>query len=184
MINLRAAGLSRCMIFFCVLALLACTDSPVGSPDDPDPGPSQLRHGVLSFRVSHNVDEANCIEEWTCFLETNQESDIQQWLARVREDSDLAVLHWNRPIPYTAFATDPPEGPGRVAFYDDRLAPVLVNWIDAFAEHFDQMPRGYLAVSGLNSRRNRPAPSFTGEQEGAPITNTSVPPSRRKQLSK
>ncbi|PSQ96911.1 MAG: hypothetical protein BRD55_04520 [Bacteroidetes bacterium SW_9_63_38] len=37
------------------------------------------------------------------------------------------------------------------------------------------MPRGYLAVSGLNSRRPRPAPSYTGAQEGAPITNATCP---------
>jgi len=49
---------------------------------------------------------------------------ISAELRRVRHDSDLAVLHWNRPIPYAPFAANPPEGRGRVAFYDERLAPV------------------------------------------------------------
>ncbi len=177
----KSALLTPLLVAF--FALAACggggstgeSQSSGRGSDAADREPLQTRYGVLSFRVSHNVQDASCLEEGDCFYETNQEAGIQDWLWRVRQDSDLAVLHWNRPIPYATFAVDPPEGMDRVAFYDERLAPLLVNWVDAFADHFEQMPRGYLAVSGLNSRRTRPAPSFTGEQEGTPITSSSCP---------
>lgn len=162
-------------ILLCLCVLLPACDSSGGQPDDSENNPQQPRYGVLSFRVSHNVDDADCLDEGNCFFETNQEDDVEQWLQRVRDDSDLAVLHWNRPIPYHTFSVDPPEGTSRLDFYEDRLPPVLLNWLDAFATHFEKMPRGYLAVSALNSRRNRPGPSFTGETDGAPVTTATCP---------
>ena len=176
MIDHHTEILVRGMLLSCLLLLPACGDSTVGSQtNNSNPEAAPPRYGVLSFRVSHNLEDASCLSSGTCFVETNEDTGVRPWLSDVRQDSDLAVLHWNRPIPYPAFAADPPDGTPRPAFYDDRLSPALLDWINAFADHFDQMPRGYLAVSGLNSRRNRPAPSYTGEQEGAPLTSTRCP---------
>ncbi len=169
------AVLLRWCIFLCLCASLSGCDLTEGQADDSQGEPRQPRHGVLSFRVSHNVDDAGCLDDGNCFFETNQEQDIEQWLRRVRGDSDLAVLHWNRPIPYHTFSVDLPEGTSRIDFYEERLSSSLVDWLEAFATHFEQMPRGYLAVSALNSRRTRPGPSFTGETDGAPVTDATCP---------
>lgn len=111
--------------------------------------------GMLQFRVRHNLASSGCLVTQSCYMETEDESDTAAWLAQIRAASTMAVLHWDRSIPWLVFAEEPSAGADPVAFYDARLDADILAWIDAFAAHFEQMPVGYLAVSVLSGARNQ-----------------------------
>lgn len=83
-----------------------------------------------------------------------EETDTQAWLNELASLSNMAVLHWDRPIPWLAFDENPPQGVSRIDFYDGRIDESLRNWFDAFVVHFQRLPQSYLAVSLLNGERD------------------------------
>jgi hypothetical protein len=128
-----------------------------GSGDDGDDGDKTtdpgLRMGLLQFRVKHNLQDDTCLPD-DCHLTLEEEADIAVWLDKLASNSNMAVLHWDRAIPWLVFDDNPPQGTSRADFYDERIDPALRSWINAFADHFERMASGYLAVSILNGQRN------------------------------
>lgn len=114
--------------------------------------------GVLQFHVVHNLDDQGCLQRDDCNLSIEEEDRIEAWLDEIAAVSNLAVLHWDRTVPWLVFDPLPPDGVSRVTFYDERLDPALRAWVDAFADHFASMPRRYLAVTPLNGERNGLSP--------------------------
>ncbi len=114
-----------------------------------------LAMGLLQFDVTHNLEDDTCLSRGDCDLTLENETNTQEFLARVRAESNMAVLHWDRPIPWLVFDRDPPADGDVVAFYDGLLDARLKAWLDSFVEHFGLMDRRYLAVSMLNSSRSR-----------------------------
>lgn len=131
-------------------------DARLDSGDDASAPPPATRHGFLQFRVRHNLQDPSC--DPNCRLELEDRADAAGFLARIRRHSDLAVLHWDDPIPWLAFAEDPPAGQDPVVFFDARLDAEQKGWIDAFADHFSAVDAGYLAVSILSGARDRYQP--------------------------
>lgn len=84
----------------------------------------------------------------------------------------MAVLHWDRAIPWLAFDENPPQGVSRTDFYDGRIDNAMRSWIDAFADHFRRMASGYLAVSILDGQRTGLQPyRLDGNQTVADLTS-------------
>lgn len=132
--------------------------------------PARPYMGILQFNNDHNLADDSCIAANNCYFNTEiKDRNVADWLSSIRADSSMAVLHWDYPVPYLAFDADPPGGQDRVAFYDQRLDADLLKWIDAFAAHFAAMDRGYLAVSCLSGRRDRPAEYFVAPGENEPV---------------
>jgi hypothetical protein len=111
--------------------------------------------GILQFRIRHNLHDDSCLARSDCYFSTEEEDDTAWWLAEIAADSNLAVLHWDRAVPWLAFDEDPPPGTSRTEFFDARIDARLRSWIDAFAAHFASLPYGYLAVTPLHGERNR-----------------------------
>lgn len=128
--------------------------------------------GLLQFNVAHNLETQDCLAAQSCALHFEDFDDTAAWLARVRSYSDLAVLHWDRAIPWPIFDTDPPPGSARAEFYDPLLDTPTVAWIDAFASHFASMGRGYLAVSILSGERTGLAELHLGVDEQRQIAES------------
>lgn len=124
-----------------------------GSSGDGGNGDTGLGMGLLQFKVNHNLQDDSCLPD-QCDLTWEEETDTAGWLTEIAGLSNMAVLHWDRPIPWLAFDADPGPGISRVDFFDGRIDAGLRQWIDAFATHFEQMPLGYLAVSLLSGDRN------------------------------
>lgn len=122
-------------------------------PADTLDAASNTLQGFLQFRVRHNLQDPSCHPG--CTLELEDRAGASTFLARIRQYSDIAVLHWDDPIPWLVFADDPAPGVDSVAFFDARLDPEQKAWIDAFVEHFAGMDAGYLAVSILSGARDR-----------------------------
>ncbi len=146
-------------------------DAPPG--EDADSGPGKLRPddplaGFLQFRVAHNLQDQSCLPA-DCYLRLEEEQAPAEWLQEIAQHSNLAVLHWDRRIPYDTFSEELPEGADTVAFYEARMEPGLRSWIGAFADHFEALEWGYVAVSILSGGRNTYQPLHTGTPEGAPI---------------
>lgn len=118
--------------------------------------------GVLQFKVEHNLETPACLASGSCFLEFEELDQPAPWLAEIRTASTLGVLHWDRGIPWLAFDPNPPPGVSRVAFYETRLDASTVNWINAYASHFQLIGKSYVAVSILNGARNGLAPLMLG----------------------
>ncbi len=125
-----------------------------GYGDDGGPPPGPLM-GILQFRIKHNLMDDSCVARGDCVLETEEEDDLAGWLSEIGEHSNLAVLHWDRSIPWLVFADTAPAGTDRVTFYNQRLDPAIRSWIDAFEAHFASTPRGYLAVTPLHGDRSQ-----------------------------
>ncbi len=138
----------------------AVPDGSDGAPDAGDQAtpPPKPYLGVLQFDIRHNLEDDSCVARGDCNLTIENQDDTAGWLARFREVSNLAVLHWDRTVPWLVFDQDPPQGTSRLDFYDSRLDPELLAWIDAFRDHFLQMPRKYLSVTPLDGSRTRLSP--------------------------
>ncbi len=113
--------------------------------------------GLLQFRTKHNLQDDTCLPD-DCYLTMEEEAETGEWLERLATISNMAVLHWDRAIPWLAFDETPPSGVSRSDFYDGRIDPALRSWINAFAGHFERMTSGYLAVSILHGQRDRLQP--------------------------
>lgn len=122
-----------------------------GSSDDP----IALLMGILQFRVRHNLQDDSCVARGDCFYSIEEDDQIAAWLAKIAADSDLAVLHWDRAVPWLAFDADVPAGSRRTDFFDARIDAELLSWINAFAAHFASLPYRYLAVTPLHGLRNK-----------------------------
>lgn len=136
-------------LFLMGVVLIGCG----GSNGDSGNGGTDLKMGLLQFKVEHNLQDDSCLPD-QCGLTWEEESDTAGWLAEMADLSNMAVLHWDRPIPWLAFDADPDPGTSRIDFFDGRIDAGLRQWINAFATHFGQMPSGYLAVSLLNGDRS------------------------------
>lgn len=68
--------------------------------------------GMLQFRIRHNLQDDSCVARNDCFYAIEEEDQTAAWLAQIAADSDLAVLHWDRAVPWLAFeACVGPPGP-------------------------------------------------------------------------
>jgi len=83
MIQFASSILARWSTLLCLGVFLFGCDSTGRQPDESPSAPQQPRYGVLSFRVSHSLDDASCFEDGSCFIEINQEKDVEQWMSRV-----------------------------------------------------------------------------------------------------
>jgi hypothetical protein len=126
-----------------------------GGGTDGNSEPSKPLMGMLQLRVRHNLQDEDCLARGDCFYSIEEDNQTAAWLARIAADSDLAVLHWDRAIPWLAFDADPPPGTGRAEFFDARIDAGLRSWINAFADHFASLPYRYLAVTPLHGLRDR-----------------------------
>lgn len=148
--------------------------------------PTPLRLGILQFHVQHNLETDACLTLPTptgcpgtnCFLTAEDETNTTAWLAEIRQNSNMAVLHWDRSIPWLIFNQNPPAGTNRVSYYDGLLDTTLRNWLDAFVVQFSSMPKRYLAISPLNGSRSgladfRYIPP-TGCPENLPISSACI----------
>jgi hypothetical protein len=111
--------------------------------------------GMLQFRIRHNLQDDSCVGRGDCFYAIEEEDQIAAWLAQIAADSDLAVLHWDRAVPWLAFDADPPPGTSRIDFFDARIDDKLRAWINAFVTHFASLPYSYLAVTPLHGLRDK-----------------------------
>jgi hypothetical protein len=142
-------------VLFLALALAGCSgggDDAGGNSGDGNTDQG-LRMGLLQFRTQHTLADNSCLPN-NCDLTMEDETDTTAWLDELAAISNMAVLHWDRPIPWLAFDANPPTGTSRVSFYDGRIDTSLLNWINAFVSHFHRMPTSYLAVSLLNGLRD------------------------------
>lgn len=126
------------------------SDSPGDGDTDTETG---LLMGILQFRGQHNLQDDSCLPD-QCNLTFEEQTDTAAWLDDIASFSNMAVFHWDRPIPWLAFDENPPQGVSRIDFFDGRIDDQLRNWIDAFVIQFQRMPKGYVAVSLLNADRN------------------------------
>ncbi len=111
--------------------------------------------GMLQFRIQHNLQDDSCVARGDCFYSIEEDDQTAAWLARIAADSDLAVLHWDRAVPWLAFDADVPAGTSRTDFFDARIDAKLLSWINAFAAHFASLPYSYLAVTPLHGLRDK-----------------------------
>lgn len=128
--------------------------------------------GYLQFAVDHNLETPDCLATGTCFIDFEAQGDPSAWLDQIRSASTLAILHWDRGIPWLVFDASPPDGVDRVAFYDARLDASTRIWLDAFEAHFDAIGRGYVAVSILSGERDRLAPLYVDPDTSVPFPAT------------
>ena len=142
-------------VLFLALALAGCSggDGETGSNSGSGNSEAGLRMGLLQFRTQHTLADNSCLPN-NCYLTMEDETTTAAWLDELAALSNMAVLHWDRPIPWVAFDANPPAGTSRVNFYDGRIDTSLLNWINAFVSHFQRMPSGYLAISVLNGSRD------------------------------
>ena len=111
--------------------------------------------GMLQFRIQHNLQDDSCVARADCFYQIEEEDQTAAWLAQIAADSDLAVLHWDRAVPWLAFDADPPPGTSRIDFFDARIDGEMLSWINAFVAHFASLPHSYLAVTPLHGLRDK-----------------------------
>jgi hypothetical protein len=160
--------MARFGFIFFVLMLAGCGGGGNGAGEEHAGADSGLRMGILQFRVQHNLQDDACLPD-RCNLSMEEEDGITAWLDHIAAHSNMAVLHWDRAIPWLAFDENPPQGVDRIAFYDGRIDDRLRFWIDAFAAHFNRMPSGYLAVGLLNGQRNGIQPCRVDETLNVPV---------------
>ena len=148
--TLRSAVLA---IIITILSIFGCGGG-TGGGDGKD-APFNLLMGMLQFRILHNLQDDSCVGRGDCFYSIEEEDQTDAWLDKIAADSDLAVLHWDRALPWLAFDEDPPPGASRTDFFDARIDDKLRFWINAFAAHFASIPYSYLAVTPLHGLRNK-----------------------------
>ncbi|MCG3173566.1 MAG: hypothetical protein GMKNLPBB_01764 [Myxococcota bacterium] len=129
--------------------------------------PSQ---GFPQFRIQHNLQNESCgVTGRGCVLEVEPQHDLSAWLESLSRDSNLAVLHWDRAIPWDVFAEECPSNEDCLAWYDQRAPGELVSWVRGFQEYFDKAPARYLAVSVLNGARRGYQPLYQAGGAGLPM---------------
>lgn len=138
----------------CLLLLIIVSGCP-GCDGGSDNDPPKPLMGLLQFRIRHNLQDDSCLARDDCFFSIEEEDETAWWLAQIAADSNLAVLHWDRAVPWLAFDEDPPAGTSRAEFFDARIDDRLRSWIDAFVIHFASLPYSYLAVTPLHGLRNK-----------------------------
>jgi len=139
------------------LMLITVCGCPGGGGGDSkvDDDPPKPLMGMLQFRILHNLQDDGCLTRGDCFYAIEEEDETAEWLTLIAADSNLAVLHWDRAVPWLAFDADPPAETSRTQFFDARIDDGLRAWIDAFAAHFASLPFRYLAVTPLHGLRNK-----------------------------
>ena len=158
----------------CVLLLIvvsSCSGGSGGNGGGSNNDPPKPLMGILQFRIRHNLHDDSCLASNDCDFSTEEEDDTALWLAEIAADSNLAVLHWDRAVPWLAFDEEPPPGTSRTEFFDARIDSRLRSWIDAFATHFASLPYGYLAVTPLHGERNKLERCRVDENHEVEITN-------------
>ncbi len=163
----RLASLMICMLLLS-LVISGCGDNG-DSGDGGEDGDHGLRMGLLQFRTKHNLRDSSCLPD-NCYMTIEEEADTGSWLSRLEANSNMAVLHWDRAIPWLVFDETPPQGVGRSDFYDERMDDDLRSWINAFADHFKRMASGYLAVGILNGQRDGLQPCRIDDHQTAEVT--------------
>jgi hypothetical protein len=128
-----------------------------GGGNDGNDEPLKPLMGMLQFRIRHNLQDDSCVGRGDCFYAIEEEDQTAAWLAQIAADSDLAVLHWDRAVPWLAFDADPPLGTSRTDFFDARIDDKLRSWINDYAAHFASLTYSYLAVGPLHGLRDKPA---------------------------
>jgi hypothetical protein len=141
-----------CAVLYFLILVSSCGGGSGGSSNVDIQKPLQ---GLLQFRFQQNLQDDGCLAENDCFLITEEEGDPAAWLAEIAEVSNMAVLHWDRSIPWLVFDAEVPIGNSRVEFYDARIDANLLKWINAFTVHFASLPASYLAVTPIHGERNR-----------------------------
>ena len=101
--------------------MLGCGGGDSGGGDCCENNDHGLRMGLLQFRTKHNLQDDSCLPD-DCYLTMEEEADTGAWLDRLATISNMAVLHWDRPIPWLAFDETAPPGVSRSDFYDGRIA--------------------------------------------------------------
>jgi hypothetical protein len=139
----------------CLLLLFFVSGCPGGGGGGSDNDPPEPLMGLLQFRIRHNLQDNSCLASSDCFFSIEEEDETAWWLAQIAADSNLAVLHWDRAVPWLAFDEDPPGGTSRAEFFDARIDDRLRSWIDAFVIHFASLPYSYLAVTPLHGLRDK-----------------------------
>lgn len=140
-------------------ALLACT------ADDPAEGgePGGARRGLLQLSIEHNLEDDACLADGSCELRTEHTDDVDAWIGSLRQDAEVPVLHWDRGVPWSVFAEPPSDGADALTFYEDRMDPSMLAWIDAYAGWFEEAGAGFLAVSLLAGTRDSLAPELLAD---------------------
>lgn len=147
--------LSDLLWVFLLLSIFVFGCGGGGGGSDGNDDPFKLLMGMLQFRIRHNLQDDSCLARGDCFYAIEEEDQTAAWLAKIAADSDLAVLHWDRAVPWPAFDADPPMGTSRTEFFDARMDDKLRSWINAFAAHFASLPYSYLAVGPLHGLRDK-----------------------------
>ena len=168
--------MKRLSIFLWVSLLLSifvfgCGGGGGSGGKDGDDDEFNLLMGMLQFRILHNLQDDSCVARGDCFYSVEEEDQIAAWLDKIAADSDLAVLHWDRAVPWLAFDADPPPGTSRTDFFDARIDAKLLAWINAFAAHFASLPYSYLAVTPLHGLRNKLERCRINEDLEVEVTN-------------
>ena len=148
-------GLFLRIFLFLLIFVSGCGSSSSEKSGNNETGPFKPLLGMLQFRVNHNLQDDSCLARNDCYYTFEEEEQTSTWLAQIAADSNLAVLHWDRAVPWLAFDADPPVGTSRTDFFDARIDDRLRTWIEAFATHFASLPHSYLAVSPLHGLRNK-----------------------------
>jgi hypothetical protein len=118
--------------------VFGCEGGGGSGGNDGNDEPFRPLMGMLQFRILHNLQDDSCVARGDCFYSIEEEDQTAAWLAQIAVDSDLAVLHWDRAVPWLAFDADPPMGTSRTDFFDARIDDKLRSWINDFATHFAQ----------------------------------------------
>jgi len=137
--------------------------------------PSAPAQGVLQLRVTHNMAEPGCLELGNCQLEFEAPAaETLNWVEALSQHGAMPVLHWDRPMPWTAFS-EAPIG-DMVDFYNGRMPPELLAYVEAYAAAFS-VGGGYLALTPLSGARDAVKPQFvaTGEVHVGQICDSMAP---------
>ena len=158
------------VVLLLLIFVLGCSGG--GGGNDGNGEPFKPLMGMLQFRIRHNLQDDSCLTRGDCFYSIEEEDQTGWWLTQIAADSDMAVLHWDRAVPWLAFDADPPLGTSRTEFFDARIDDKLRSWINAFATHFASLPYSYLAVTPLHGLRDRLERCRINEDLEVEITNT------------
>jgi hypothetical protein len=150
---MKHLSISLWALLLLLIFVFGCQGSGGGTDGNDEPFKPLM--GMLQFRIRHNLQDDSCLARGDCFYAIEEEDQTAAWLAQIAADSDLAVLHWDRAVPWLAFDADPPVGTSRTQFFDARIDDKLRSWINAFAVHFASLPYSYLAVTPLHGLRDK-----------------------------
>lgn len=138
-----------------LLLLSLAVGCPTPEKDPAETGtPEALRLGLLQFHLVHNLEDDTCLAEGDCALTVEETGDVAAWTETLSAWGNTPVLHWDQGVPWSVFAVAPPDGEDAVSFYEERLDPELLAWIQAWGAWFASAGRGYLALSNLHGTRD------------------------------